>query len=249
MLQRWLRVPFTDAAFFCPYCDGMCDVYGDHAACCSGGGDRTKRHNAVRDQGFRAAVRAGLCPEREKPGLLHPRPMVGARHEDGVALDGASNAAARRPADVFLPRWLSGGPAALDFAITSGLRGDVLARTADDGSSATTAYEHVKRTYLDTASHCREEGLEFVPMVADALGGWGPSAQKAWHTLARSLAQTTGEPLSTALEQLYQQLSIVVHREGARAILRRLPGAGAGATGPAEAAAALLSAGAVEGDD
>ena len=137
-----------------------------------------------------------------------------------------------------------GGYLAAQLRLTSqcGLRGDVLARTADDGSSATTAYEHVKRSYLDTASHCREEGLEFVPMVADALGGWGPSAQKAWHTLARSLAQTTGEPLSAALEQLYQQLSITVHREGARAILRRLSGAGTAASGPAEAAAALLSA-------
>ena len=39
----------------------------------------------------------------------------------------------RRPADVYLPRWSSGGPAALDFAITSGLQIGSLASTAADG--------------------------------------------------------------------------------------------------------------------
>ena len=116
-----------------------------------------------------------------------------------------------------------------------------MARTADDGAAAATAYEHFKRSHLDTAAHCREEGLLFVPMVAEALGGWGSSAQKTWHAVARSLAQSSGDTLSVVLEQLYQQLSVLIHREGARAILRRLPGAAEGAKSHLESAAALLS--------
>jgi hypothetical protein len=51
------------------------------------------------------AEKAGLRPEKERPGLLLPQ----SPHD--------TQSARRRPADVFLPA-LAGGPAALDFAIT-----------------------------------------------------------------------------------------------------------------------------------
>ena len=42
---------------------------------------------------------------------------------------------ARRPADIYVPRWDLGGPAALDFVVTSGLRTDLLEQTAVEGIS------------------------------------------------------------------------------------------------------------------
>jgi hypothetical protein len=38
LLKFWLGVPLTeeatDGAAACPFCDGPCDVFGDHALCC-----------------------------------------------------------------------------------------------------------------------------------------------------------------------------------------------------------------------
>eukprot|EP00663_Eupelagonemidae_sp_cell21sb_P010460 gene10460-biopygen9576 len=53
------------------------DPFGDHALVCSGGGDRTRRHNALRDLIVRLAQSAGVAAVAEKPGLLPPRPLVG----------------------------------------------------------------------------------------------------------------------------------------------------------------------------
>ena len=56
-----------------------------------------------------------------------------------------------RPADVYVPLWDLGGAAALDFAVTSGLRNDLLEQTAADGSSCLTQYENFRNAYLNSA--------------------------------------------------------------------------------------------------
>ena len=78
MIQRWLRVPFYDSAFHCSYCDEVIDRYGDHCLTCAVGGDRTKRHNLIRNEVYNQCESAGLNPELERPGLLQPRPTIGA---------------------------------------------------------------------------------------------------------------------------------------------------------------------------
>ena len=130
MVQRWLRVPIHNTEYNCPYCDEVVDRYGDHCLTCACGGDRTKRHNLLRNEVYHICHSAGLHPELEKPGLLEGRPLIGASAESGSSEDQSAN---RRPADVYIPRWRRGAPAALDFAVTSGLRGDILARSPVDG--------------------------------------------------------------------------------------------------------------------
>ena len=240
MLQRRLRMQVFDEPFFCPCCDGVMDVWADHALTCACGGDRTKRHNLVRNVGVRLAYSAGWRPEAEKPGLLRPRPTQGSKCEDGSEVkEGSRGPEARRPADLYVPRWDLDGSAALDFAVTSGLRTYLLERTAADGSSSLLSYEQFKRSYLDTASHCASEGLAFVPMVVEAhSGAWGPAASKVWLRLGRAVSLVSGE--STAVECLraLQNLGLTLHRETARAILRRSPDRDR--TGVADAARALL---------
>ena len=146
---------------------------------------------------------------------------------------------ARRPADIYVPRWDLGGSAALDFAVTSGLRTDLLERTAADGSSCLTSYEEFKNTFLDTAAHCASEGIAFVPMVVEAhSGAWGPAATKVWLRLGKAISLLSGE--STAVEALraLQNLGLTLHRETARAILRRSPVCGGTVSG--DKARALL---------
>ena len=221
MIQRWLRAPIFHEPFHCPLCDDIVDIYGDHCLVCACGGDRTKRHNLLRNQVYYECQSVGLAPELERPGLLQPRPLVGATPENGVAADPNEH---RRPADVYIPRWRLGNPAAFDLAATSGLRPQIVAASALDGRTAPQQYEDFKREYLDTERLCQAEGISFIPLVVEADGGgWGAEAYKVFHELAKLKSATTGELESTAALHINQSLNITLHRENARAILRRHP--------------------------
>ena len=130
MIQRWIRVPIFELESHCTYCDDIIDRHGDHCLTCACGGDRTKRHNLLRNEVYYFCHSSGLSPELERPSLLQPRPLVGSNQEDGSGRNADNH---RRPADVYLPRWRRGAPAALDFAVTCGLRGDIVSRSALDG--------------------------------------------------------------------------------------------------------------------
>ena len=144
-------------------------MYGDHCLVCSGGGDRTTRHNRIRNAFHRLCGIAGLNPELDRSGILRPRPLQGALGEDGS--DTSRDSSARRPADVYVPRWRAGKPAAFDFAVTSGLRTEQLATSAQDGSAAALQYEGHKCEFLNTRDACAQEGVTFIPMVVEASGG------------------------------------------------------------------------------
>ena len=61
-------------------------------------------------------------------------------------------------------------------------------------------------------------------MVVEAhSGAWGPAAAKVWVRLGKAISLMSGE--STAVEALraLQNLGLTLHRETARAILRRSP--------------------------
>jgi len=181
------------------------------------GGDRTRRHNLLRNHVYHFAASAGLHPELEKPGLIQPRPFIGVIAEDGSRHDPE----ARRPADVYLPRWRRGTPIAFDFAVTSGLRN--IPETMRDPSTATTSYEDFKRNHLDTERLCQADGFDFCPVVVEAVGGaWGPAATKVLNELAKSKSMITGESVDHLRGQLYQNLGIILHRENARSVLKRL---------------------------
>ena len=170
MLMRWLRLPFVEKESVCGFCDGWLDSYGDHALTCCGGGDRTRRHNLIRNAVFHSAAAANLCPELEKPGLLPQRPSAGSCYENGSShgpRDGESGY--RRPADVFLPRWQGGPPAALDFAITSGLRPDSLAASVFDRQLVCSKYEDFKCSFKDTKTECLSQCFAFHHMVMEAV--------------------------------------------------------------------------------
>ena len=213
MIKRWLRIPMFESEFHCPFCDEVVDRFGDHCIICSCGGDRTKRHNLIRNEVFYLCHSAGLNPELERPGLLRPRPLVGSARESGADRDPNAD---RRPADVYLPRWRRGTPAALDLAVTSGLRRDMVERSAEDGSTAVKLYENTKRSYLDTEVACQEEGIKFTPLICEADGGgWGPAAHAVWSQLAKHKSTLTGESDSITATHLLQSLGLILHKENA----------------------------------
>jgi len=238
MIRRWLRAPFSDLDSFCPFCDGIMDRYGDHGCVCCGGGDRTRRHNIIRNASSEGAAVAGLNPELERPGLLPQRPLIGSRCEDGSTPPSDDNTHLRRPADVYIPHFDAGAPAALDFAVTSGLRDDIMSASILDADAASLRYEDLKCSYKNTRALCQEQGIRFVPMILEATGGgWGKEARKVWTRLAKAASLTTGEPESKQAVQLLQRLSFALHKENARAVMRRVaaPGAMQNEQGPAVA--------------
>jgi hypothetical protein len=195
----------------CPVCSSILDRRGRHAKVCACNGDRSRRHNAVRNRISRIADAARARPELEKPGLLPPSPEQ-------------PNATQRRPADIYIPSWKNGLPAALDIAITSPQRHDIGAEAARKSGAAAAAYEQCKRDYLDTAADCQRQGISFVPLVAEPSGGWGTSALCTLRALARSIALTTGRDSGTELRSHRQALCILIRQANARAIFRRDPG-------------------------
>ena len=91
-------------------------------------------------------------------------------------------------------------------------------------SCTLTRYEDFKCSYRDTHSTCQSQGITFIPMVMEAVGGgWGTMARGVWSELAKSSALASGEfqtERSCAI-MLRQRLSMTLHRENARACLKR----------------------------
>ena len=105
------------------------------------------------------------------------------------------------------------------------LRTDLPADTADNISCLVERCGDFKCSYKDTKSLCQETGLSFIPMIVEAVGGgWGKSARCVWSSLAKTTALATGEleTEGTCAVMLQQRLSMTLHRENARACLRRL---------------------------
>jgi hypothetical protein len=227
-----MRVQDVDT--FCPMCGGTMDSYGDHALTCPCKGDRTIRHNRLRDIVYEDASKGNMSPERGKAGLLPGRPQAddmpdstsNEQTNDGVSYVPRSR---RRPADVYIPRSIGGSPVALDFACTSGLRSDSLRAAESDPDSILAVYEQFKRDFTATGetettdAACTRQGFAFVPMVIEAhSGGWSKRARQTLDSIAKHVSAswyTEGEAASLSIAQ---RLSISLHRENARAVLRRL---------------------------
>ena len=81
---------------------------------------------------------------------------------------------ASRPADVFLPTWERGQPAALDVTVVSTLQNRTVAGAASvSGYALSVARERKVAAHSEA---CQSAGVSFVPMVVETLGGWDEEA-------------------------------------------------------------------------
>ena len=100
-------------------------------------------HNAICDALFEAAQSEALAPTREA---------------SGVVADSLS-----RPADILLPMWQCGHPAALDIYIISPFQDLTLSAAASAPSHALNV--GVQRKLVAHLSDCHAAGMDFVPIV------------------------------------------------------------------------------------
>ena len=229
-LARRMRVPLLDETATCSACGACLDVFMDHALVCSCGGDRTLRHNAIRGAFFEEAQAAGVHCEREKTNLIPQRP-------DDEKLRGEDQRNGRRPADVWLAHWANGRAGAVDFAVTSGLRNDLMSMAAQDPAGVWGQYEQFKRQYLNTEACCSERNIQFLPFVVEAHGGGlGPVARKVCATIAQAAAARAGEKVKYQAANLLRRITFTLQRENARTVLRRLHAQAVGFSGSAHEA-------------
>ena len=73
-----------------------------------------------------------------------------------------------------------------------------------------------------TEGLCTQQGLNFIPMVIEShAGGWGSAARQTLAFIARSVAAAREEKQEVVSLRIAQRMSIALHRETARAILKR----------------------------
>ena len=90
-IKWWLFIPVAQCQS-CSQCNAALDAYGHHALCCKLGGDVVSRHNRLRDIFNDYCHFACLAPQLEMGGWSREY---------------------TRPADVLIPNWVLGKPAAL----------------------------------------------------------------------------------------------------------------------------------------
>ena len=116
----------------------------------------------------------------------------------------------------------SGKGEALDFAVSSGLQSELFHPVAETPGLVFQRYEDMKRWFKDTSQSCEASGFKFVPMVVEAHGGgWSPLARTTIDWISKQQALSLNEDPSAVSLRIAQRISCTLHRENARAILRR----------------------------
>ena len=112
-------------------------------------GERTFRHNLLRDAIYNASASACLNPAREIRGLLP--------------------GSAARPADVFLPAWDKGRDAALDVTVISPLQKNLVDRCAfNHDLPLETAHQ---RKMANRFEGLRAQNVSLIPLAVETFGG------------------------------------------------------------------------------
>ena len=142
-----------------------------------------------------------------------------------------------------MPSWFHGQPVAFDLAITSPQRQDALVQAATTKGAGASMYEAHKRSHLDTYEECRQQGIAFIPLVAEPSGGWEASALSTfskWAKLATKRGGAASSP-KAVLPQFLERLCVYIRAAKARAVLRRGDAAADQAPSAQDLAALALS--------
>ena len=170
---------------------------------CHHWGERITRHNAIRDHVYSMAASAVLNPVKEGRFIL-------------LGDD-------RRPADIYLPSWAEGRDAALDVTVINLLQSATVAEAAETpGHSLTVAFERKMR---GAADDCARQGVAFIPLAFESLGGWHTTAELQVRRLAQALARQTGKDESECCSQAISRLSLLLMKGNASILINRIPAA------------------------
>ena len=80
------------------------------------------------------------------------------------------------------------------------------------------------RKVAGAGEQCRQQGIAFIPVVAESLGGWHPVAAEQIRKLGSALARHTGQEEDEAISHLVTRCSILLQRGLTAFLLNRVPG-------------------------
>ena len=70
---------------------------------------------------------------------------------------------------------------------------------------------------------CRQQGIAFLPLVVESLGGWHQCAEREVKKLGSALARHTGQLEGEAVTHLWGRLGILLQRGNAAILGNRVP--------------------------
>ncbi len=138
-------------------------------------------------------------------------------HCPGVVPDSAS-----RPADVLLPNWINGRPAALDIHVISPLQSLILSEAArTQGHALQVGVQHKLASNLPS---CRSMGLTCIPLVAETLGGLDEDFVSTIRDISRSICLRSGADRDiVTTKHLFGRVSIALWRGNTTMLIHRSP--------------------------
>ena len=85
----------------------------------------------------------------------------------------------------------------------------------------TVAFENKCRVTEDL---CREQGIAFIPVVAESMGSWHKVALEQLKKLGSALARHTGQEEGETISHLMTRASVLLQKGLSALLLNRIPG-------------------------
>ena len=114
--------------------------------------------------------------------------------------------------DLLIPHLCSVKDAALDFTVVNPLQ--------EGGSAVEHAHKGKCRKYEE---RCAAEGITFLPLAVDTLGGWHSADLETINGLGRQVARNVGREGQEMVGHLRQRLSVLMVRDNVAMLCARTP--------------------------
>ena len=82
---------------------------------------------------------------------------------------------------------------------------------------------HLRQQSQGVEEECRAQGIAFLPIVAESLGGWHNVAEREVKKLGAALARHTGQDEGEAISHLWGRLGVLLQRGNAAILGNRVP--------------------------
>jgi hypothetical protein len=178
----------------CPRCENSADTSGHHLVCCHQN-NITRRHYGLADKVYQIVKKAGYTVRKEQ------------KAPDGT-----------RPGDIFLPRYDSDGPAAVDFTIRDPLApsNPCITDSRIKGWHEAQEDDKVKKY----GRICQSKGWAFIPFVMDVHGGMAPQARKFMQTMIKAtVGQKEGWQRRQVEASMWQEVEFEVMKDIAKQLV------------------------------
>eukprot|EP01084_Bolivina_argentea_P044258 81460_1 len=210
IIRMWLGIKLfkcNDQFIQCSACNKkVADPFGIHYILCKVTKGiyygLTKRHNVIRNLYFDWCKLANYDPEKEKHGLC-------------------INVGKHCPADVYLPLYHDGLPAAIDIGITCPLQNRFINEASKEILAVGNKYHDAKLLkYRNKIDH---DLLLYKPFIVEAFGGFTDESQSILKKLCYDLKTRMRMDFSHLYNLKRREMVVKLWRANAKMVLDRLP--------------------------